>query len=396
MSGGVGSTTGRMQRALLFGLLLAGCAHGLRPAEPLRLQPDQVAQLLPAKVQDRDGWARDLVAALDTNRLPIDVEHACAVIAVADQESGFQANPQVPNLPAIARRALEQKAQALGPLGPAFLKELLDVQAPGTRKTFDARIASLRTEADLDRLYRDLLAEHKRRHPILYAGADLGASLFDTRDFSERNPITTAGSMQVSVRFSEEHARRLNRDPSLVRDELYTRGGGLLYGTARLWLFDAQYELPLYRFADFNAGFYASRNAAFQEQLAALTGLALALDGDLLSYDALGEVKSDGTKSIAALDAFREQYAPSLTASQVRRDARLEKSAELEQTRTWTAVRRAYAEHRRKTASYARLPEVTLHSPKLRRELTTAWFARAVEKRYLACLARADGADLPR
>lgn len=340
-------------------------------------------------MQDKDGWARDLVAALDTNQLSIDVAHACAVIAVTEQESGFQANPAVANLPKIARRALEEKAQALGPLGSSFLKELLDVQAPGTKKTFDQRINGLRTEADLDRLYRDLLAEHKRRHPILFATADLGASLFDTRDFAERNPVTTAGSMQVSVRFSEEHARKLKRNPELVRDELYTRGGGLLYGTARLWLYDADYELPLYRFADFNAGFYASRNAAFQEQLGALTDRKLALDGDLLSYDAMGDVKSDGTKTMAALDSFREEFAPSLSASQVRRDARLEKTAEFERTKTWAAVRRVYAEQKRKTAAYARLPEVTLHSPKLQRDLTTAWFAKAVDKRYQACLARA-------
>ena len=377
-----------MRRALVSILLLAGCAHTPRPVEQPRLLPEQVARLLPPKVQDKDGWARDLVAALDANKLPIDVEHACAVIAVAEQESGFQANPAVPNLPVIARRALEEKASALGPLGPSVLKELLEVQAPGTKKTFDARINSLRTEADLDRLYRDLLAEHKRRHPILYAGADLGASIFDTRDFEERNPITTAGSMQVSVRFAEEHARTLKRDPLLVRDELYTRGGGLLYGAARLWLFDADYDPLLFRFADFNAGFYASRNAAFQEQLTALTGMKLALDGDLLSYDALGNVKSDSTKTMAALDAFADAFAPKLGTSQLRRDARLEKSAEFEKTKTWAAVRRAYAEKKRRTAEYARLPEVTLHSPKLQRELTTAWFAKAVDKRYQACIAR--------
>ena len=381
-----------MQRALLFVVLLVGCAHAPRPIEELRLQPDQVALLLPPRVQDKDGWARDLVSALDTNKIPNDIEHACAVIAVVEQESGFQANPAVPNLPAIARRALEEKASGLGPLGPSFLKELLEVQAPGSKKTFDARIDTLRTEADLDRLYRDLLAEHKRRHPILYAGADLGASLFDTRDFQERNPVTTAGSMQVSVRFAEEHARKLKREPSQVRDDLYTRHGGLLYGAARLWLFEADYDAAVYRFADFNAGVYASRNAAFQEQLAALTGAKLALDGDLLAYDALGEVKSDGTKSMAALDSFREEYAPTLSASQIRRDAGLEKSAEFEHTKTWAAVRRVYTEKKRKTAAYARLPDVTLHSPKIQRELTTAWFAKAVDKRYQGCLARATAA----
>lgn len=378
-----------MGRALLFVLLAAGCAHAPLAAEKPRLDPGQIAALFPSKVQDKDGWARDLLSAFENNRIEADVEHVCAAVAVIDQESGFQANPSVPNLPAIARRGLEEKAQALGPLGPTFLEELLEVQAPGTKKTFDARINALRTEADLDRLYRDLLAEHRRRRPLLYAAADLGAALFGDRDFEARNPVTTAGSMQVSVRYAEEHAATLKREPSLVRDELYTRAGGLLYGTARLWLFEARYDAPLYRFADFNAGFYASRNAAFQEQLAALTGTKLALDGDLLSYDSAGDVKSEGTKTMAALEEFRASFSPSLSASQLKRDARLEKAAEFEKTKTWTALKLAYTRKQGATPAYARLPDVTLHSPKLRRDLTTAWFARAVDKRYQACLARA-------
>jgi hypothetical protein len=384
-----------MWRLALLLVFTAGCIH-TSPAviEQPRLEPEAIALLLPAKVQDKDGWARDLRVALDTNRLDADVEHVCAVIAVAGQESGFQANPAVPRLPQIARKALEEKANGLGPLGPTFLKEILSVQAPGAKKTFDQRIDALKTEADLDRLYRDLLAEHKRRHPILYATADLGASLFDTRDLQERNPVTTAGSMQVSVRFAETHAEALKRDPTRVRDELYTRGGGLLYGSARLWGFDAQYDEALYRFADFNAGFFASRNAAFQEQVAAMTKTPLALDGDLLAYDALGEVRSDDTKTMKALDAFAAAFAPTLTPDQLRDDARLEKSAEFERTKTWAAVKRVYKLQHRASAPYARLPDVKLNSPKLSRERSTAWFAKAVDQRHQACLSRAQDVGL--
>ena len=371
-------------------MLLSGCVHlaQVQPPAP-RLDPDEVAQLLPSKTQDKEGWARDLILALDTNQLPVDVPHVCAVVAIAEQESGFQADPAVPNLPLIARRALEQKAHALGPLGPTALKEILEVQAPGEKKTFDARIETLRTEADLDRLFRGLLAEHRRRHPVLYAVGDIGAGLFDVRNFEERNPVTTAGSMQVSVHYSQERAPALGEEPSRVRDALYTRAGGLLYGSSRLWNFEAGYELPLYRFADYNAGFYASRNAAFQEQLAALTGTPLALDGDLLSYDALEGVKSDETKTMSALQAFRDSFAPALSDAQLRKDARTEKTEAFEHTQTWATLKRVYTLKKHKPAAYARLPDVTLSSPKLSRDLSTAWFAKAVDKRYLACLTRA-------
>ena len=70
-----------------------------------------------------------------------------------------------------------------------------------------------------------------------------------------------------------------------LRDELYTRDGGVNYGTRMLLGYRADYPSRLFVFADYNAGRYASRNAAFQHMVATLSGADLALDGDLMLYE---------------------------------------------------------------------------------------------------------------
>lgn len=372
--------------ALVLLLALASCVRATRGELAPRLTVDEVVELMPEKVKDKEGWARDVLQGFEVNQLRATKDSVCAVLAVVEQESGFEANPAVPNLAAIARRALNAKAEALGPLGKPLLDEVLQSTPPGSKKSFDQRLSSVRTEADLDRLYRDILAEQRRRHPALYAAADLSAKLFSSGDFDDRNPVTTAGSMQVSVRFAEDTARALGKDPDGARDELYTRQGGLTYGIARLLGYPSSETDMLYRFADYNAGFYSSRNAAFQEQLSALTKQKLTYDGDLLAYAPDGDVRSVDTQSMAALKAFGEAHG--LSERQLEHDARKEKSHEFERTETYFKLKQAYQQKTGKVPASARLPEVTLHSPKMSGNRSTGWFAQSVERRYQRCLER--------
>jgi hypothetical protein len=128
----------------------------------------------------------------------------------------------------------------------------------------------------------------------------------------QKNPIDTIGSMQVAVHFALRYeAYKHGREQSLndewrIRNLLYTRKGGLYYGAAQLLAYKTGYEKKLYRFADFNAGRYASRNEVFQDTVAALLGKKLALDGDLLSYDSGGnssETVSNSEWAIRELSA---------------------------------------------------------------------------------------------
>ena len=73
-----------------------------------------VAQLLPANISDRSGWATDIYAALAAMDIPATPENICAVIAVTEQESSFRADPAVPGLSGIAWKEIDRQAERAG------------------------------------------------------------------------------------------------------------------------------------------------------------------------------------------------------------------------------------------------------------------------------------------
>ena len=379
--------------------LTCGCARGPAPAPALASSPappltaSQVAALIPDRVADRAGWGEAVWNGLAANGLPVDRAAACAVIAVIGQESGFQENPVVPGLARIVRARIDRYKTKLGPLGDPLFQRLLEGRAPGDARPFTRRLDTVRTERDVDVLFRDLLAYYQFNHPALFQAAGWAGKLVDVDELAELNPVTTAGSMQVSVRFATQWAQDhggASAKSTEVRDALYTRAGGVYYGAARLLGFPARYDQAVYRFADYNAGYYASRNAAVQEQLSRLTGMPLALDGDLLAYQRNGAPSDADSASARAVHAFAGRFAPRLSPRQIRRDLLAEKTLAFEDTETYRAIKAAAEQRDGRAPAYARLPEVTLDSPKLSRPLSTAWFARAVQRRNEACLSSED------
>jgi hypothetical protein len=375
-------------------VVVAGCGGTRAPAAgadqgpplPPPLTAAEIAARIDARVPERAAWAQAVADALQVNGLASDASAVCAVLAVISQESSFRENPVVPGLAKVVAARIERYESRLGPLGRPLFRRLLAGRAPADPRPFQQRLAQVRTERDLDVTFRDLLAYHQSAHPMAFDAISLAGKLFDVQQLADLNPITTAGSMQVSVRFAEEWARAHHGDPATARDALYTRAGGVAYGTARLLAFPAGYSKMLHRFADYNAGVYASRNAALQAQLGRLVGVKLALDGDFLAYDRNAQPTDDDTNTMTAVRAFRERHRPGISDRRAWADARKEKTLEFENTELYGAIKAVYAEKVAPDPEYAVLPQVVLDSPKLSRTRTTAWFAEAVNRKYQECL----------
>jgi hypothetical protein len=377
-------------------LLLSLWACREEPVDP-GLTVEQIVPLLPSDVGHREEWAAAVRSALvEADQIP-NADHVCQVLAIIEQESTYNPDPPVPGLAKVVRAEVDEKFAKLGLLAKPTRDLVLSPVPEGSSKSFDQQLSSVKTEQDVDELFRAILAHHEKRAPQV---ADVLHSLFP-RKFDSLNPVATAGSMQVSVAWAQELGRQEGLAYEDVRDLLYTRTGGVKYGTARLFAHDvdheakregAPYDQPIHRFADYNAGLYASRNAAFQEVLSKLTEQKLAPDGDLLQWTESGRPKGEQNgETVRALEAFRVRYAPDLTSARILKDLQYEKSAYFEETDTWSRVRETYKAHFGKQPPYARVPDVALDSPKLRKDLTTSWFATNVERRYKKCVSRHKG-----
>ena len=166
---------------------------------------------------------------------------------------------------------------------------------------------------------------------------------------------------------------------------MFTRRGGMYFGIAHLLDYPAPYARPLYRFADFNAGQYASRNAAFQNAVTQVSGIPLQQDGDLLRYDHDQPAREPSSTELATRVLARRI---DLSNEEIRRDLERGKAQSFEQTRLYARVFGLADQLMAEPAPRAVLPQIALRSPKITRNLTTDWFANRVEGRYQSCLQR--------
>ena len=354
----------------LCALALAGCAGDPSPAAPPRTPESiqtEIQALIPTTVTQRAAWAVDLQLVFAALKIEPTRANVCAVLAVTEQESTYNPDPPVPNLGKVAREEILRRADRAGVPEVAVTLALQLRSRDG--RTWDERLAAVRTERELSLMYEEFIAD-----------VPLGQRLL-----AQHNPVRTAGPMQVSIDFAQAHVRArpypFPAEESL-RHEVFTRRGGLYFGTAHLLDYPAPYGSEmLYRFADFNAGRWASRNAAFQQALATATGRKLDLDGDLYVAGSAepGQTESAARSLAAALG---------MTHAEIRRELERSGGAEFDRSPLPSRVFALAEQKSGKALPRAVVPRIVLQSPKITRRLTTEWFARRVDERWKRCLQR--------
>ena len=80
--------------AISIGLTACGDRSWWTDDEP-KLNAEQIARIIPGRVNDRRSWAEDIYDISEQFGIPQNKENMCSIIAVVDQESNFVADPQV-------------------------------------------------------------------------------------------------------------------------------------------------------------------------------------------------------------------------------------------------------------------------------------------------------------
>ena len=353
-------------------LWLVGCSTNAPRLKAPAIGPVEahaaLDRLVPHGVSDRTAWIADMYASFTVLHVEPTSQNICAVVAVIEQESGFRVDPVVPGLPTIAWREIDRRAEEVGV--PALLAHAA-LQVPSSSGlSYADRIDHARTEKELSDIFDDLIGK-----------VPMGKHLF-----ANLNPIHTRGPMQVNIAFAERYAASKPYPYPVkvsIADEVFTRRGSLYFGIAHLLDYAAPYGTKyLYRFADFNAGQYASRNAGFQVAVSVASGIPLSPDGALLPHGAKAE--EPGSTEMAARTLGAQL---GLDERAVHRALEMERSSDFERTPLYTRVFDLAERTQRGPLPRAALPHIQLQGPKISRNLTTEWYATRVNERFLRCLA---------
>ncbi|MCZ6532323.1 MAG: DUF1615 family protein [SAR324 cluster bacterium] len=287
------------------------------------------------------------------------------VLTLIQQESGARVDPPLENrdLEQLLEFKLERLARRR-PLTAKLLSASGIEQALKNKLRRDNRNLNLITEGDLVRYVEDDLKVWFREYlhknyglpePIALLAAEVGIP----------SPVSTLGPMQVNVGKAHRNARERGEEigsrremRGLLLDKKTALARGLKEGIFLAWKSYRFYRERLraeqavtFAAADYNSGEFSSRNAAFQERVAALSGKPLRLDGDLLIYHE-GRPQDLISNTEHAVVAVVSQLEPAV----IRKHLLLEKQPGFSGTLTAELICRRYQARTSAPCAVARLP----------------------------------------
>lgn len=121
----------------------------------------------------------------------------------------------------------------------------------------------------------------------------------------------------------------------------------------------------------------------FQNAVTKASGVKLALDGDLIRYDS-----NDPGKTELAVRKLAGKL--DMSESDIHRQLQKGDSLAFEETALYKNVYKLAEAKTGKTLPREMLPGIQLESPKITRNLTTAWFAKRVDERRVKCMGQSS------
>jgi len=344
---------------------------------------------------DTQRWLSAINRALYEHKADCgDDDFLVLVLSTIQMESGVRADPPLAerNLEALFDRRVEQIAGE-NPIAAGLISmATLDGELRGKLRQ-DTTRGRVRTERDLARYLdgdlRPWLRDYVSR---TYLVPDSLAAKAEARWLPD--PVRTIGPMQVNALKAWRNAKARGEpfdspdamraallDPNTAMERGIGEGVALLLKSYRLYRDGLDTERAVtFTGADYNAGEFSSRNAAIQAMLARITGRPLALDGDLLSYQANLPVEQPSRTELAVQAAL-----PAMSAVRIRMDLLLEKEEAFSNTPVARGICAAYQSATGQPCPAARLPSGAINPKadlKLGRTYTPENYSRALFARF--------------
>jgi len=310
------------------------------------------AKPLNCPVRDQGAWIEAILWAIERNNLPICKELLGLVTSIVSIESGFHVDP-----PCLDRSRGESMVSMLDRAERQFLDQMGSImlvppvpQLYATyRERYRPKLLTCMTEGQVEIVARQISEDLKKDASML---PDMVKKVLDSELDRLKHVVRTKGSMQLNF----ARASRVMRDRGeQLSDEqltkyMYSMRGGVDVGVASLKPMFVQYGAHLAQpdnlswlflvGMDYHYGPFSSRNMMEQIRIRDLSHRQIALDGDLLRYDAMARpVGVDSETLRTAASIF-----PHVPKSEIFKAFLLEKEPHYVYTEIYQAIAKAHRE----------------------------------------------------